>query len=1620
MARATSPRRGARRLAPRRLGSGRRARADAEARRHARLSPGRPRARLSERPAHELRPRGSRTGSSKVLQTPFEVGPDFTYEESLVSRVDFTRRRPFTLTYHIHPAARWSDGVPVTAQDFIFTLRAIRRHGTPELRDLHAPVRSARAVDRKTVRVVLRPRSASWRDFFGNILPSHALRGSDLTQVWSDRIDDPRTGRPIGSGPFLVERLERGRAARPSPQPPLLGAAPSLRRAARHQIRAVGYRSQRGAEERRARRRHGRSTSGRPGRSSAAGGALGRARKHRLRAARRPARAERSPGAPQQARSPRARIRDRPHRARPTDTRRDRPLRSRARQRRAPDPEPLLRAELERVPLSTGGGPPPARASRLPQRSGRDLLLRRGAALVALRDDRRGSDSSAGAPPDTGAASGCGGRGRAGVRSPRGVLRPDPPAGGVRRRTLLVGRLTGWIVGRRLRLRRVAELHRVLPAARHRPPQPGRQDRSTSVDTPVSSTEPTGGSRSDVPTIPLYQFVFTAAYDTSVRNFVVPPLEPVLERGELVARGVALAAAIAVSLLAVSGAGGAPAQTPKRGGTLVSSRPIQSSRPASIPGVRRLGFDPAIYPGSRRRVRGRPRPRRAAEPRLARGHREEAVQADVPHPAGSALERRGTGQRLRLRVHPREVLRAARGPTRHLRQGPSVACSTRRRSRSCFESRYADWRRQLYNVVLPRHALAGLDITKVWSDRIDNPKTGGRIGSGPFLVESWERGKQLTLVRNPRYWGPHTAYLDRFVAQLRSRRTRSIRSRRSGARSSTSLALGGSFVSADIAREVRKLPGWRVARLADDGDGALRVPRRPGRAPRAPAQGRASSARVRHRPRGHRARDSGGGRRIYPPPLDSAVFLPTEPSTGRNWSGYRYDVARARRLLAQAGCRRGADGIYSCAGERLRLRFVTTAGDPVRERVVELARAQLRRVGVEVEPVYAPRGALLRPDRSRAAISTPCSSAGWASAGSSGRKSWCGHEQNWAGYCSRLTTRDIQQVNRIVDPAQRARVLNPADAKLAGRVPALPVVQPVLRTCRQGVAPRLHPGGSQVRVLAELGGLVARGVALAAALAVSLLAVSGAGGAPAQTPKRGGTRRRWRRRASRGASTLTSCDASSSLRRQAPHGPRSRGAFRSRRARLTRTGPDLVSRVEYTTTPPYTLTYHIRPEAHWSDGVPVTARDFEFTYERASAQSRRRCGSRMRVLRGSRSVTAVDAKTVEWFFAPVLPAGAGSSRASCLRMRSEERTSRRSGSTESATRRRAERSEAAPSSSSTGSTGAPRRSFATLATGEPSGVPRPARAPLLPGVGASAPSRSSGCRHGRGRRRHRVQHRAHRTIQALRSIAGPGCCRTRGELGAPRRPDRHRRHPSLKRKLVRQALAYGIDRIALARTLNGQIEARYPPSDSAMFIYTEQRYYRPNWQPYRSGRRRRGGCSSGRVAAGSRRDLRVRRDDGCRSASRPSTEARAVTQALELIQRQLRQVGIEIVPVYAPPKVLFNEILPGGNFDLAPFSYLDTRTQAGESWAVRVRRVQNYAGYCQRLVTSGPRPGTPNPRLRADRRCAEPSRREAGEGRTGDPAVREPGRAARRTSPERSYHRALDPFVGAEDWWLAE
>ena len=119
-----------------------------------------------------------------VLEAPFELGGDLTWRPALVSGATFTNRPPYTLTYHIRPEARWSDGVPVTARDFAFTHAAILRHDTGRREGAPRPRSGVSGlVDPKTVRVVLRTRFARLARLLRGILPGATRsRGADLTK----------------------------------------------------------------------------------------------------------------------------------------------------------------------------------------------------------------------------------------------------------------------------------------------------------------------------------------------------------------------------------------------------------------------------------------------------------------------------------------------------------------------------------------------------------------------------------------------------------------------------------------------------------------------------------------------------------------------------------------------------------------------------------------------------------------------------------------------------------------------------------------------------------------------------------------------------------------------------------------------------------------------------------------------------------------------------------------------------------------------------------------------------------------------------------------------------------------------------------------------------------------------------------------------------------------------------------------------------------------------------------------------------------------------------------------------------------------------------------------------
>jgi peptide/nickel transport system substrate-binding protein len=379
-----------------------------------------------------------------------------------------------------------------------------------------------------------------------------------------------------------------------------------------------------------------------------------------------------------------------------------------------------------------------------------------------------------------------------------------------------------------------------------------------------------------------------------------------------------------------------------------------------------------------------------------------------------------------------------------------VAALDAKTLRVSFRSPFAAWR-TLFHEVLPRHALVGEDLTKIWQDRIDNPKTGEPIGSGPFLVERLERGGQLSLVRNPRYWGSHTAYVDRIVFRFVQADLEALRSGQADLffPHTSPDAEGLEAIRQGVIR-VLLSPGslWEhfTIQLGAKGHPALksRLVRR------ALAYGVDREAIV---------------RAIYglvaprKGPLDSAVFPRQSRFYEPHWNVYRYRPAAARRLLEQAGCRRGPDGIYACAGKRLSLRFLTTGGFPPRELTLRLVQGQLRRAGVEVVPTYAPPQTLLVTLLEGGDFDAMLFA--WTFEAGASDIFRCSGPSNYMGYCNRQVSRDLLRSDLVVNARERAALLNRVDAQLAGDVPVIPLYQTsygvALRPTLHGVSPADPP-----------------------------------------------------------------------------------------------------------------------------------------------------------------------------------------------------------------------------------------------------------------------------------------------------------------------------------------------------------------------------------------------------------------------------------------------------------------------------------------------------------------------------------------------------------------------------------
>ncbi|HEX4870044.1 MAG TPA: extracellular solute-binding protein [Moraxellaceae bacterium] len=111
------------------------------------------------------------------------------------------------IIFHLNPAARFSDGKPVTADDVVFTFNIIRKDGDPQYKAYYSDVAKVEALDGRRVKFSFRDgRNPELQMIVGQlpILPKHYWEKRDFNTTSLEI--------PVGSGPYVIERIDNGRS----------------------------------------------------------------------------------------------------------------------------------------------------------------------------------------------------------------------------------------------------------------------------------------------------------------------------------------------------------------------------------------------------------------------------------------------------------------------------------------------------------------------------------------------------------------------------------------------------------------------------------------------------------------------------------------------------------------------------------------------------------------------------------------------------------------------------------------------------------------------------------------------------------------------------------------------------------------------------------------------------------------------------------------------------------------------------------------------------------------------------------------------------------------------------------------------------------------------------------------------------------------------------------------------------------------------------------------------------------------------------------------------------------------------------------------------------------------
>jgi peptide/nickel transport system substrate-binding protein len=247
-----------------------------------------------------------------------------------------------------------------------------------------------------------------------------------------------------------------------------------------------------------------------------------------------------------------------------------------------------------------------------------------------------------------------------------------------------------------------------------------------------------------------------------------------------------------------------------------------------------------------------------------------------------------------------------------------------------YKEVYAPYDIQFIRGTLPKHVLEGRDIDRA-QDYNRNP-----LGTGPYRLTEWKAGEYILLERVPDYWrGNGSPRIRRLMFKFVTNTNTRVAQLKSGEVHIVALVPWDKF------REISAVPGILVMKTPGNAyeHVTLNEKRFP---PFADVRVRRALMYALDRERYSRSILDGLA------PVADGPIQPISWAYTSDLRHYRFDPARARALLDEAGWKPGASGIRERGGRPLAFTLITQAGYAIRENVAQAIEQQLRAVGVDV------------------------------------------------------------------------------------------------------------------------------------------------------------------------------------------------------------------------------------------------------------------------------------------------------------------------------------------------------------------------------------------------------------------------------------------------------------------------------------------------------------------------------------------------------------------------------------------------------------------------------------------------------------------------------------------------